>query len=73
MRETLKKARQEKRMTQQNVADYLGISLRYYQSIEAGDRTGDFALWDMLEDLTGIHQRKLREISNNRHDQADSQ
>lgn len=64
MRETLKKARQEKRITQQNVADYLGISLRYYQSIEAGDRTGDFALWDMLEDLTGIHQRKLRENVN---------
>ena len=30
---------------------------------EAGDRTGDFAIWDTLEDITGIHQRKLREIS----------
>lgn len=73
MRETLKKARQEKGLTQQNVADYLGISLRYYQNIEAGDRTGDFEIWDNLEDLFNIHQRKLREISNNRHDQADSQ
>lgn len=63
MRENLKKARKEAGLTQQEMADRLGISLRYYQNIEAGDRTGDFALWDMLEDITGIHQRKLREIS----------
>lgn len=49
------------------MADQLEISLRHYQHIEAGDRTGDFALWDMLEDITGIHQRKLREIANNHH------
>lgn len=48
-------------MTQQQMADALGISLRYYQNIEAGDRTGDFQLWDMLEDITGVHQRILRE------------
>lgn len=63
MRENLKKARREAGMTQQQMADELGISLRYYQNIETGDRTGDFTLWDMLEDITGIHQRKLREIS----------
>lgn len=67
MRENLKKARKEKGLTQQQMADQLGISLRHYQHIEAGDRTGDFALWDMLEDITGIHQRKLREIANNHH------
>ena len=44
-------------------ADKLGISLRYYQQIEAGDRTGDFAIWDDLEDITGIHQRILRETN----------
>ncbi len=63
MRETLRKARKEKGLTQQQVADQLGISLRYYQSIESGNRTGDFTLWDTLEDITGIHQRILREIS----------
>lgn len=62
MRENLKKARKEKGLTQQQMADRLDISLRYYQNIEAGDRTGDFTLWDSLEDLLGIHQRKLREI-----------
>lgn len=61
MREKLKAARQAKGMTQQQMADALGISLNYYQKIEAGERTGDFQIWDALEDLTGIHQRKLRE------------
>ena len=59
-------------MTQQQVADQLEISLRYYQNIEAGDRTGDFALWDKLEDVFNIHQRILREISENDHGTKDS-
>ena len=41
MRENLKKARKKAGMTQQQVADYLEISIVYYQKIEAGDRTGD--------------------------------
>ena len=60
MRENLKAARKANGMTQQQMADALGISLNYYQKIEAGERTGDFQIWDTLEDLTGIHQRKLR-------------
>lgn len=64
MRENLKAARKAKGMTQQAMADKLGISLRYYQQIEAGDRTGDFTLWDTLEDITGIHQRVLRDSEN---------
>ena len=63
MRENLKKARREAGLTQQQMADKLGISLRYYQNIETGDRTGDFTIWDDLEDITGIHQRILRELS----------
>lgn len=59
-RNALKKARQNADMTQQQVADQLEISLRYYQSIEQGNRTGDFELWDSLEDLLGVHQRVLR-------------
>ena len=62
-REELKKARNKKGLTQQQIADQLKISLRYYQNIELGNRTGDFALWDALEDITGIHQRILRELS----------
>lgn len=60
MRENLRAARRAAGLTQQALAERLGISLRYYQQIEAGDRTGDFEIWDRLEDLTGIHQRILR-------------
>ena len=61
LRRNLQAARKAASLTQQAMADKLGISLRYYQQIEAGDRTGDFNIWDTLEDLTGIHQRILRE------------
>lgn len=61
-RAALKKARADAGMTQQQTADALGISLRYYQKIEAGDRTGDFEIWDQLEDVFDVHQRKLREV-----------
>ena len=62
MRKQLKEARMRAGLTQQQMADRLGITLVYYQKIEAGDRTGDFTIWDSLEDITGIHQRILREM-----------
>lgn len=62
MRKNLKEARQRAGMTQQQVADCLEISLVYYQKIEQGSRTGDFEIWDSLEDIFNVHQRKLREI-----------
>ncbi len=61
-RERLRAARLASGMTQRQVADRLGISLRYYQNIEKGDRTGDFEIWDELEDVFGVHQRELREV-----------
>ena len=61
MRGNLKAARLAAGMTQQAVADKLGISLRYYQNLEAGERNGDFALWDELEDMFAIHQKVLRQ------------
>lgn len=70
MRKNLKEARQKAGMTQKQVAEYLGISERYYQHIEAGQRTGDFTLWDMLEDLFNVHQRILREALDNHPDKA---
>lgn len=63
MRTNLKKARQDAGMTQQQVADYLGISLQYYQYLEYGSKTGRVENWDKLEDLFGVHQRVLRELS----------
>lgn len=73
MRANLKKARQDAGLTQQQMADKLYISLRYYQNIEAGSRSGSFYIWDTLEDITGIHQRKLREIQDIHHDKEASQ
>ena len=60
MRETLKNARQKAGMTQQEVAEYLGISVRMYQRIENGDSLGKIIHWDKLEDLFSIPQRSLR-------------
>ena len=62
MRTKLKEARLREKLTQQAMADYLGITLIYYQKIEKGDRTGKFTIWDKLEKLTGIHQSELRVI-----------
>ena len=72
MRVKLKEARKKAGLTQQQMADAVGISLVYYQKIESGDRVGDVFIWDTLEDITGIHQRVLREISENHHDKEDS-
>ena len=73
LRTNLKEARQKAGMTQQQMADKLEISLRYYQNIEAGSRTGDFGIWDALEEITGYYQRTLREISKTHPVQGDSQ
>ena len=63
MRKKLQAARKGRGMTQQQMADRLGISLRHYQRVESGASYGTFEMWDMLEDLFNIHQRVLREIS----------
>lgn len=61
MRENLKNARKAKGLTQQQVADYLGIGKRRYQDIEYGKTLGSITHWDALEDLFHIHQRQLRQ------------
>ncbi len=61
MRENLRQARLDKGMTQQDIADELGITLRHYQKIEYANLKGSFEVWDALEDLLGVHQRILRE------------
>ena len=73
MRYNLQNARKAAGLTQQQIADKVGISLVYYQKIEAGSRTGDFYIWDTLEDITGIHQRILRETSETHHGKAKSE
>ncbi len=65
MRKNLKEARQNAGMTQKEVAEYLGISEIGYRQIESGRRIGRISIWDKLEDLLNIPQRKLREIEEN--------
>ena len=60
MRENLRAARKAKGMTQQQVADKVGLSLIGYQQIERGVRIGRIETWDRLEDLFEVHQRILR-------------
>ena len=64
-REKLKEARKGKGLTQQEMADYLKITLRHYQNLEMGSSIGSVGVWDALEDFFEIHQRKLREVTNN--------
>ncbi len=63
-RNKLSAARKAAGMTQQQIADHLGLSLRHYQKIEYGELNGSFEVWDALEDLLGVHQRLLRGSSN---------
>ena len=62
MRENLKNARKAAGMTQQQMADKLGIGLRHYKKIESGETLGSIALWDDMEDILETNQRVLREI-----------
>ena len=57
----MREARLAAGLTQEKMAEELGVGLRHYQKIEAGDSNGSFVIWDALEDLLGVHQRKLRE------------
>lgn len=43
MRLWLKKLREDKELTQQNVADHLGVTKQYYQMIESGNRAKDLS------------------------------
>jgi transcriptional regulator with XRE-family HTH domain len=72
VRENLKKARKAAGMTQQQMAEKLGIGLRHYKKIENGETLGSIELWDLMEDLFNIHQRKLRQISENHLDKANN-
>lgn len=63
MREKLRRAREEHNMTQKQTAEAIGLTPIGYRQIESGKRVGKVATWDKLEDLFGINQRVLREIS----------
>ena len=61
-RNILKQARRDKGLTQQVVAEHLGISDRHYKYIEAGRSVGRVELWDKLEISFRIPQPILRMV-----------
>ena len=68
LRNNLQAARKAAEMTQQAMADKLGVGLRHYKKIESGETLGSIPLWDDLEDLLEVNQRVLREIHPDRED-----
>lgn len=63
MREWLKDLREEKQLTQQNVADMLGISKQYYQLIEAHERQKkmDITLMTKLSEIFDVSFNEIIE------------
>jgi transcriptional regulator with XRE-family HTH domain len=55
VRKYLKELREERKMTQQAIADYLGISQNYYANIENGERQKSLDL---------VYVSKLAELFN---------
>ena len=68
MRAKLQEARKRAGLTQEQVAERLHVTERYYKAIEYGERTGVVELWDKLEDMFNVHQRVLREIGPDKED-----
>lgn len=56
MREYLKRLREEKQMSMQDVADKIGISRQYYQMIEYGERQKkmDITLVKKISDVFNV-------------------
>lgn len=72
MRCNLIKARKEKKWTQAETAEKLGISFRQYQRIESGEAIGTIELWDKIEDLFLLTSRHLRGLPSIGHGKEDS-
>ena len=66
MREWLKRFRESRQMTQQNVADLLGITKQYYQQIEAHERQKkmDIMMITKLSEIFEIPVEKIISLEN---------
>jgi putative transcriptional regulator len=51
---SLKDLRKQKSVTQSTVAEFLGISVRYYSMLETGKRTPGFLLARRIADYYGV-------------------
>lgn len=60
----LLQARLSCKLTQEQLAQKLGISKQQYSRIENGLQNGSIEMWDILEDIFHIPQRELRDKEN---------
>mgnify|MGYP001194392911 CR=1 FL=1 len=63
----IKKLRLEKKLTQQEVADKIGITRPAYTAYESGKREPDFSMLQVLADLFGVSTDYLLGRSDKRH------
>lgn len=63
MRKRLRSERIRMRLTQTEVAEYIGITQASYSTIECGVRSGRAWIWEKLERLFRVDRRLLRENS----------
>lgn len=61
MREYLKQIRIRQEKTQQDIADYAGITRQYYQMIENGERQQDISL-GLLQKLSAVLEVPLDQL-----------
>ena len=61
MREWLKKLREKTNMSQQNIAEKIGISQNYYSMIESGERQSKMTL-DMANKLAEVFGVPIADI-----------
>lgn len=54
MRNNLINARKNKCLTQQQIADKIGISVRQYQNLEYGTTNSNLEIWQKLKDVLNV-------------------
>ncbi len=64
--ERLKMLRKERKMTQMQVAEALGLNYRHYQRLEADGNTPNFANLVQIADLFGVSMDYLAGRTDNR-------
>lgn len=62
---TIKTIRQDLGLTQQEVADKIGISITSYNQIEQGKMVARLETWKRLQDVLNINDSEMWQLINN--------
>lgn len=63
MAKNLRRARHDKKLTQEELADRAGLSMRYVGSIERGDVSASVTVLGQIADALGIEPAELLRVS----------